>query len=216
MSHLIDFIPPINSYHLIFIIFVLLVKTLCWFKPKMCLDRPTILTDNIGNTLNSVSFLDEDQECCDHLDIVDHKIWHSNSSDLICIQLNIRGLLNKQAELLKLVNRITGNQKVDVIMLQETWITKTNLHLVDLKGYIHYGNHRHVKRGGGISVFISNELTRHEVEVLNKCENFLESCFVEIKLSKTKLCVGSIYRPPNTNKKQFNDLVMWLLKKLKS
>ena len=159
-----------------------MVKDPILFTPKMCLDRSSKQLDNLGNPLNTVSYMEEGQDCCDYLDIADANIWHANHTDLICVQLNIRGPMNKQADLLKLVNKIAGKEKVDVITLQETWLTKNNLHLVNLHGYKHYGTHRHGKKGGGVSVFVSNELISCEFGLLNKCEPYLENCFIEIKL----------------------------------
>ena len=193
-----------------------MVKDPILFTPKMCPDQSTKQSENLGNPLNTVSYMEEGLDCCDYLEVADANIWHAKHTDLTCVQLNIRGLLNKQADLLKLVNKIAGNEKVDVITLQETWITKNNLHLVNLLGYKHYGTHRQGKKGGGVSVFVSNELTSHEFILLKKCEQYLESCFVEIKLQNKTLCVGSMYRPPNTDEKKFNVLADWILRKLKS
>ena len=67
-----------------------------------------------------------------------------------------------------------------------------------------------------MSVFVSKKLTSHEFVPLNKSEPYLESCFIEIKLQNKKLCVGSMYRPPNTDDKKFNVLSECMFKKLKS
>ena len=90
------------------------------FKPKMCLQRADNVTDNLGNRLVSAPFLDDEQDCCDYFDLDSNKTWVANADDLICIQLNIRGLINKQGDLINLINKIAGSHKVDVITLQET------------------------------------------------------------------------------------------------
>ena len=59
----------------------------------------------------------------------------------MALQFNIQGLLNKQGELLKLINKIAGNKKIDVVMLQETWLTKTNCTLVNIPRYKHIFSH---------------------------------------------------------------------------
>ena len=141
--------------------------------------------------------------------------WTSTFDDLICIQLNIRGLINKQGDLINLINKIAGSQKVNVITLQETWITHANLHLINLPGYKHYGIHRKGHKGGGVSVLVSNELTSCECNTLSVNENHLESCFVEVKLQDKNLLVGSMYRPPNTDEKKFNEMVLKIFKKIK-
>ena len=145
-----------------------IVKDLTFFTSKMCLDRTKNQLDNLGNPLNTVSYMEKSLDYCDYLEVSESNIWHPDWTDLIYVQLNIRGLLNKQADLLKLINKIAGNKKVDVVTLQETWITKNNLHLINLPGYKHYGTHRQGKKGGGMSVFVSNELTSREFVPLNK------------------------------------------------
>ena len=114
-----------------------------------------------------------------------------------------------------MVNKIAGSHKVNVITLQETWITDANIHLVNLPGYKHYDEHRKGHKGGGVSVQVSNELTSHEYPALKINENHLESCFVEIKLQEKQLLVDSIYRPPNSDDKKFNETILRIFQKLK-
>ena len=149
------------------------------FKPKMCLQQADNMTDNLGNRLVSAPFLDDEQDCCDYFDVDSSNTWVANSEDLICIQLNIRGLINKQGDLINLINKIAGSHKVDVITLQETWITSANIHLINFPGYKHYGVLRKGRKGGGVSVLVSNELTSCGIESLDITENYIESCFVE-------------------------------------
>ena len=171
------------------------------------------LKDNLGNRLESVPFLDDENDHCDYFEVDTGNSWISNSEDLIYIQLNIWGLINKQGDLINLINKIAGSHKVDVITLQETWITNANVHLINFPRYKHYGLHRKGRKGGGVSVLVNNELTSHEYNSLNVNENHLESCFVEIKLQDKKLLVGSIYRPPNTDDRKFNENMLKILKK---
>ena len=42
-----------------------------------------------------------------------------------------------------------------------------------------------------------------------------ENCFVELKLDSGNIVVGSIYRPPNTNNKDFVNLYKKLIAKIK-
>ena len=43
----------------------------------------------------------------------------------------------------------------------------------------------------------------------------MESCFVEIKLQDKKLLFGSMYRPPNTDDRKFNETVLKIFRKIK-
>ena len=108
------------------------------FKPGMCLQRVNELKDNLGNRLQSVNFIDHDKDTCDYFDLTDNIIRMEHNNGFIAMQLNIRGLLNKQTELIKMINKIAGISKLDVIMLQETWLTNANCNLVNIPGYKHF------------------------------------------------------------------------------
>ena len=170
----------------------------------MCLQRPKDLIDNLGNRLEPLDFVDEDNDTCDYFDLNEGYDWTCTENDFTVLQINIRGLLNKQTDLLKLANEIAGRQKIDVIILQETWLTKVNHHLVQFPGYKHYVKHCTGKMGDGVSILVSSELTSRLCNNIECNETYLESCNVEIQLPQIKLLVSSVYRPPNTNEKQFN------------
>ena len=107
----------------------------------MCQQRPQDLKDNLGNRLQSVEFVDEHNDTCDYLDTSDQESYLCTNNNFSLLQLNVRGLINKQQDLLKLVNEIAGNQKIDVITLQETWVTQTNYSQINIPGYKHLLQH---------------------------------------------------------------------------
>ena len=78
----------------------------------------------------------QDQTQCDYLEIDDsHTIEHSNG-DINIMQLNIRGLANKQKDLSSLLFECYGSKAtVDLITLSETWLTESNKTLINLPGY---------------------------------------------------------------------------------
>ena len=177
----------------------------------MCLQRPQDLTDNLGYRLESPAYVDEDHDTCDYIDLTEDQIWTCTKNDLSVLQINIRGLLNKQNDLLNLANRLTGKTKLDIMILQETWLTQSNKHLVNILGYRHYMQHHTGKKGGGVSLLISNELTSQKCENLCHNESYLECCTIEVKLPLLKLIVSSVYRPSNTDSNSFNRLFDKLL-----
>ena len=170
----------------------------------MCLQCPIDLVDNLGNRLDSLDFVDQDNNTCDYFTTVSDDIWSSSISDFISVQLNIRGLINKQAALINLINRIAGKEKVDLIMLQETWITQSNSHLVNIPEYCHYYQVLSGNKGGGVSILVSNELSSRDCTNLNINEPYMESISIEIKLPGKSLIASSIYRLPNTDSIKFN------------
>ena len=60
---------------------------------------------------------------CDYVDLVDSKEIPIGIRDLSIMQLNIRGLSSKQQELYQLLKSVTQLERVDVLMLVETWLT---------------------------------------------------------------------------------------------
>ena len=169
----------------------------------MCLQRLIDLLDNLGNRLESMDFVDHDNDTCDYFDLTSDDVWNSSPSDLIAIQLNIRGLINKQKDLTNLINRIAGKEKVDLIMLHETWITQSNSHLVNIPGYHHYFQTRSGKKGGGVSILVSNELSSRPCNEWYINETYMECIAVEIKLPGKTIIASSVYRLPNTDHKKF-------------
>ena len=115
-------------------------------------------TDLLGNRLHKLDFLDPDQDRCDYFELDDNKCWQSNRGDLTILQLNIRGLFGKQNELRNMLNSICGVNKVDIVLLQETWLTSENKNSLNIPGYKHFAAHRPNKKGGGVSILINDEL----------------------------------------------------------
>ena len=111
---------------------------------------PAIDFDEIG--------LEKSHSNCDYISIEDASTLHCNDKDLVVIQLNIRGLLSKQSELLKLITTCTKDKKVDVVILCETWVTKEVKHLIKVPGYEYVGIERENKKGGGVGFLIANKL----------------------------------------------------------
>ena len=75
---------------------------------------------------------------CEYMDYSTDYDLVIDDSKLNIIQFNIRGLLNKQSELCDLLNNCIGD-KINVAILNETWIKKSNLNRIDLPGYNYIG-----------------------------------------------------------------------------
>ena len=88
-------------------------------------------------------------------------------------------------------------------MLQETWITQPNSHLINIPGYRHYFQSRSGKKGGGVSLLVSNELSSRTCNDWYINETYIECIAAEIKLPGKTIIASSVYRPPNTDLKKF-------------
>ena len=77
-----------------------------------------------------------------------------NPTDLKVLQLNIRGLLNKQDRLLQLLHE----HKVDIALLCETWLNPNTEKMIRLPNYKIHNTNRIDKIGGGVCVLLNSKL----------------------------------------------------------
>ena len=148
---------------------------------------------------------------CDYIDIEDLEGLKPHKNDLSVLQLNIRGLLNKQGQLRDLMI----NCETDVALLCETWLKKDTEALVSLDNYKIYSNPRTSRIGGGVAILLSKSLRSRPRTDLHVKAIHLEHIVVELKTNKENILLISGYRPPNANYKIFIKEYMTLLKKLK-
>ena len=81
---------------------------------------------------------------CDYRDVDRLDEFRPNKNDLSIMQLNIRGLLNKQGRLLELIKK----SQTDAILLCETLLNKETETLVALDTYNLFSNHPKDRIGG--------------------------------------------------------------------
>ena len=152
----------------------------------------------LANTLPNLSSEISTNHECDYIDNEELPDLPFNKHDLGIIQLNIRGLKNKQAALSRLINNCLGTNKVDLILLCEIWLNDSDLKLINIPGYSFVALPRKNRKGGGVGIQNAN----------------IESCFVEITNMPRKTIVGSTYRPPNTNEQEFINEIKSAMSKL--
>lgn len=88
---------------------------------------------------------------------------NTNKSNINVLFLNIRSLRNKINDLTNYVkyNRVTYH----LIILNETWLTKSETNLICMPGY-HTFHTTRVKPGGGVTIFVLKTLNRKSVRIL--------------------------------------------------
>ena len=131
-----------RSLKLYFAVFLLLLVCI---ELYICL-QPSIEMDDSYERLD-LGFNNDTVDSCDYLDYGELTRDRSVMNNLTVLQLNIRGLLNKQDKLKNLLNDIKNDSRVDVAMLVETWLNKNNSKRVKIPGYQFYGFHRKQKKG---------------------------------------------------------------------
>ena len=73
-----------------------------------------------------LGFNDDLEDRCDY---IDYSELNTNNrpdrTELIVLQLNIRGILNKQCKLQRLMTEIKGKHHLNIVLLEESWLKKS-------------------------------------------------------------------------------------------
>lgn len=114
---------------------------------------------------------------------------------LVIVHQNIRSFNCNFDEFSIYLN--TLNVHVDVVILSETWFGVDGVQSV--VGYRDYHSCRTDKRGGGVSLYVSNHLKSKINSDLTFNSHIAEFCSVDIStLSQQKFNVTGFYRPPDS------------------
>ena len=102
-----------------------------------------------------------------------------------------------------------------VIGITETWLTDSNSDLYNINGFNFVETHRTGRSGGGVGIFLRNNILYQIRSDLTLNNEFIESIFIEIDKDlfnkNWNIIIGVIYRPPNTDLKLFSDDINELL-----
>ena len=137
--------------------------------------------------------------------ISDQFIPKSPNETFSLMHLNARSLIGNFDKIEILLANL--RKSFSVIGVTETWLNDLTSDLVNMPGYSFVSNHRKSKIGGGIGLYLENNL---QYKICSECTysnpDIIESLFVEINVPHGKnIVVGVIYRPPNQNTAVFID-----------
>ena len=111
----------------------------------------------------------------------------------------------------------------DILVFTETWLTPDKEDQCKFPGYIHIHLLRPISddidfkaRGGGVSIFIKNNLEYTHRPDLTTMLPYMECSFIEMKYNNIKYLIGGIYRVPNTNIDSFLTNFNSIIEPLKS
>ena len=94
------------------------------------------------------------------------------------------------------------------IGISETWLNDWNSSLYNIQGFNFIEKHRSEKRGGGVGIYLKENISyiNRDDLILPECE--FESVFIEIDKDvfrkNINLIIVVIYRPPDKDLKLFN------------
>ena len=169
--------------------------------------------DNLLQEILDNHFTIDFNDNCDYKLDTDSYRW--TEDDFIVLNINIRGLYSKTAELNRLVELINGSGSAPtVITISETWLNQHSPSF-EIPGYKIFRTDRLHKKGGGVAVLVSMRLCSRKLTNVETDPMIVESCSVEIKGNTHPIVISSLYRPPNTNSKFFLDSYRKLMVQLK-
>jgi hypothetical protein len=126
--------------------------------------------------------------------------------DLSLFHLNIRSMPKNFDKLIPLLTQ--SLLKYSIIALTESWLKPQNADVYNLPDYSHEYITRTSRNGGGISLFIKDNITYKLREDLTHIDESLEMIWIEIEKdsinSTANLLFGTIYRVPGTDPTHFN------------
>ena len=123
------------------------------------------------------------------------------------LHLNIRSAPKNLHSLQLMLENI--KHRFCCIGLSETWFKDSNVNTYNLDGYKHKFYVREKKLGGGISVFIKDDISYRVRKDLGSSNSDFEVIWIELLKDEyfihSNIIIGTIYRIPNTSINSFND-----------
>ena len=168
--------------------------------------------DNCNKLINDNGF--EFVDDCHYLEIDDITDYTLQNGNLNILQLNTSSLLNKQAKLQSLLNKLERSSEIHCFILCETWLTKETKNLFKLNNYTYVGTEHCNKKGGGVGFLIRNNVIIRDRADLQINSTTFEHHIIELKCRKRNILLVSLYCLPNTSVKSFHDEYKQLLNKL--
>ena len=95
------------------------------------------------------------------------------------LHLNIRSAPKNLSSLHNYL--IDVKNQFSIIGLTETWFNETTADLYGIHGYSGVHTYRSCKRGGGVSLFVNNNIPFEKRNDLSFCEKYCECLFIEIQ-----------------------------------
>ena len=137
-----------------------------------------------------------------------------DKNSLTCVQMNVRGISSKKTEVRHLIDHCLCNDTPDALLLYETWLTPFSP-VLKVPGYETHQHNRIGKKGGGMAILLADKYRCKTLDIKFISPKF-ESVFIKLELRNGE-CVGlgSIYRPPNTDPKKFNEKYCVIISQLK-
>ena len=131
-----------------------------------------------------------------HDDNKHFSVLKENNNHLKIIHINKQSRMPSTFDSLLLTN--FNHYSFDIITMSETWLKQNDLLLqhVTIPGYVHAFNHRDKKKGGGVGVYLKENIQFRRQSDIEKRYPKMEHLWLEIMgcNKHSKLLLGSVYR----------------------
>ena len=121
---------------------------------------------------------------------------------LNCLHMNPTSLVNKWDEFNSLIN---CSNFPHIILISETWFNQSSL--TQLNNYSLYSRNRETVRGGGVAIYIRNDLKSYEVNDSALSNPNCEQIWCHLSVGKDSVLIGCIYRPPFSSRETNVDII---------
>ena len=121
---------------------------------------------------------------------------NTSKSEMKCVCLNARSIINKKTEL----NIMVDDIKPHIIGITESWANNdiTNAEL-GLEGYVMFRKDRIGRRGGGVLLYIKDTIPAYEVQLQEEAD-CNDAIWCNLVTGHTTVIIGVVYRCPNITK----------------
>jgi hypothetical protein len=137
-----------------------------------------------------------------------NKVTNSNAQNHFSnLTFNIRSLPKNYRQLNILLDIL--DIQFHTISLTETWLKEHNKDLYEIEGYTHEPQLREGKDGGGVSIYVKNNINYKIRSDLNVTSHDYQFLWLELDKSDTNteknIIIGVIYRRPGSDIPTFNE-----------
>ena len=121
---------------------------------------------------------------------------NTSKSEIKCVCLNARSIINKKTEL----NIMVDDIKPHIIGITESWANNDIINAeLGLEGYVMFRKDRIGRRGGGVLLYIKDTIPAYEVQLQEEAD-CNDDIWCNLVTGHTTVIIGVVYRCPNITK----------------
>ena len=156
------------------------------------------------------------QELYPNLNNIENSMYHNVDSfnklptkqknDLNILYQNIRSLNANYDNIIALMCTLTN--KFDILCFSECWLTPHSTKFYEIDNYKSFHSLRNSESflsHGGVSAYISKDISASIIDNCTMNKPFIESLFIKLSKNNEKFILGVIYRPPKSDCNLFID-----------